>query len=152
MATQEDERYYDNLWKNNGCSTTTYAAMTIIVGVLLLFCSCATKKEYIDREVVKYEKQYVHDTTLVEKHDSVYHTIFQKGDTVYDTKYVEHTRWRDRIVVKSDTCWKDSIMTEYKEVTVEKLKIPKICYFSLFFCGIVIIFAIIKLIRWLRRI
>ena len=71
---------------NSGCGTPVLYA--IIIAVIMLFSSCATKTkiEYRDREVVKYNTSYVHDTTFVEKHDSVYHTIFQKGDTVYDTK------------------------------------------------------------------
>lgn len=117
-----------------------------------ILCSCATKTkiEYRDREVVKYEKQYVRDTTFVERHDSVYHTVFQKGDTVYDTKYVEHTKWRDRIVVKGDTCRKDSIVTEYKETVKEVVKYPKSYWYLLGFSVLVIIFAIYKLTRWLR--
>lgn len=119
---------------------------------VVLLCSCATKTkiEYCDREVVKYEKQYVHDTTVVEKHDSVYHAIFQKGDTVYDTKYVERTRWRDRIVVKGDTCWKDSVVMEHKETVKEVVKYPKSYWYLLGFSILVIIFAIYKLTRWLR--
>ena len=117
-----------------------------------ILCSCATKTkiEYVDREVVKYEKQYVHDTTVVERHDSVYHTVFQKGDTVYDTKYVERTRWRDRIVVKGDTCWKDSVVTEYKETVKEVVKYPKSYWYLLGFSILVIIFAFVKLFRWLQ--
>lgn len=117
-----------------------------------ILCSCATKTkiEYRDREVVKYEKQYVHDTIRIERHDSVYHTIFQKGDTVYDTKYIEHTHWRDRVVEKHGTCYKDSIQTEYKETVKEVVKYPKSYWYLLGFSVLVIIFAIYKLTRWLR--
>ena len=117
-----------------------------------LLVSCATKKEiqYVDREVIKYNTKYVHDTTVVEKHDSVFHTIFQKGDTIYDTKYVEHTKWRDKIVERVDTCWRDSIRTEYKEVTKEVVKYPKTYWYLLGISLLFVIFAIIKFIRWLK--
>ena len=62
----------------------------IMIGLCVL-CSCSHGKtiEYVDREVVKYNTKEVHDTTFIDKHDSIHHTIFQKGDTIYDTKYVE---------------------------------------------------------------
>lgn len=120
--------------------------------MLVFVCSCATqtKIEYVDREVVKYQKEVVHDTLIQHTHDSVYHTIFQKGDTVFDTKYIEKTKWRDRVVVKSDTCWRDSIRTEYKETVKEVVKYPKSYWFFLGISIFVIIFAVIKVIRWLQ--
>ena len=135
---------------NNGCGTPFYAI--IIVAIIMMFSSCATKTkiEYRDRDVVKYNTSYVHDTTFVEKHDSVYHTIFQKGDTVYNTKYVERTRWRDNIVVKKDTCWRDSIVTIKKETVKEVTKIPKLFKIAFVFSILVIIFAVVKSIRWLQ--
>ena len=140
----------ESLMQRNGCGQTVLA--TIIIAIILVFSSCATKKqiEYVDREVVKYQKEIVHDTLFQHTHDSVYYTIFQKGDTVYSTKYVEKTRWRDRVVVKSDTVFRDSIHTQIKEKTVEKQIIPKWCYFCLVVCVIFLIFAIRKLIRWLQ--
>lgn len=119
---------------------------------IVALCSCTPTKhiEYVDREVVRYEKQYIHDTTFVDRHDSIYHTVYQKGDTIYDTKYVERTRYKDRIVVKTDTCYKDSIDVKYEEKVVEKEIIPKWCYYSLVGCLIFIIFAIVKVYRWLR--
>lgn len=135
---------------NSGCGNLVLYA--IIIAVIMLFSSCATKTkiEYRDRDVVKYNTSYVHDTTFVEKHDSVYHTIFQKGDTVYDTKYVERTRWRDNIVVKKDTCWRDSIVTIKNETVKEVTKIPKLFKITFVFSILVIIFAVVKSIRWLQ--
>ena len=140
------------LMQRNGCGQPMLAM--VIIAIIMLFSSCATKKqiEYVDREVVKYQKEVVHDTLIQHIHDSVYHTIFQKGDTIYDIKYVEKTKWRDRIVVKTDTCYRDSICTQIKEKTVEKPKIPKWCYFSLVVCVIFLIFAFRKLIQWLQTI
>jgi len=156
MNTREDKEYFIRLWNesfhmnNLGCGTPLYAA--IIVGVLFLLCSCATKAkiEYVDREVVKWQKEIVHDTLMQHTHDSIYYTVFQKNDTVYSTKYVEKTRWRDKIVVKTDTCYRDSIQTHIKETVVEKQKIPKWCYLCLGVCIIFLIFTFIKLVRWLQ--
>jgi hypothetical protein len=80
----------------------------------------------------------------------VYHTVFQKGDTIYDTKYVEKTKYRDRVVVRIDTCYRDSIQTVINESVKEKQIIPKWCYFCVVISILVIIFAIVKVIRWLQ--
>ena len=140
----------ESLMQRNGCGQPMLA--TIIIAIVLIFSSCATKKqiEYVDREVVKYQKELVHDTLVQHTHDSVYHTIFQKGDTIYDTKYVEKTKWRDKIVAKTDTCWRDSVIVQNKNTVKEVTKIPKIFWASLFFSIICIIFAIIKLLKWHR--
>jgi glycerol-3-phosphate cytidylyltransferase-like family protein len=117
-----------------------------------MICSCATQKsiKYVDREVIKYQKEFVHDTLVQHTHDSVYHTVFQKGDTVYNTKYVEKTRWKDKVVYRTDTCYQDSIRTIIKESVKEKQITPKWCYYLLVFSIIVIIFAIVKVIRWVQ--
>lgn len=156
MTTREDKEYFIRLWNesfhinNLGCGTPIYAI--IIFGVLFLLSSCATKTkiEYVDREVVKWQKEVVHDTLINNIHDSVYHTVFQRGDTIYDTKYVEKTKYRDRVVVKTDTCYRDSIQVQIKESVVEKQKIPKWRYYCLGVCVIFIIFAFIKFVRWLQ--
>jgi len=131
-----------------------YVLKTVLFAMTLLFFSCATrtKIEYVDREIVKYQKEVVHDTLMQHTHDSVYHTVFQKGDTVYDTKYVEKTKWRDRVVYKTDTCYRDSICTQIKEKTVEKQKIPKWCYYCLVVSILFIIFALYKFFQaWQRK-
>ena len=139
----------ESLMQRNGCGQTMLA--TIIIAIILVFSSCATKKqiEYVDREVVKYQKEFVHDTLVQHTHDSVYHTVFQKGDTVYDTRYVEKTKWRDRVVYKTDTCYRDSISVQVQKNTVEVQKIPKWCYFCLVFCILFAIFALRKLVLWI---
>lgn len=151
----KDKEKYNKLWDESpmgkiGCGTPLLVAT--IVAIVLFLSSCATKTriEYVDREVVKWQKEVVHDTLMQHTHDSIYYTVFQKGDTVYSTKYVEKTKWRDKIVVKTDTCYRDSIQTQIKETVVEKQKIPKWCYFCLEFCVLFIIFAFIKLVRWIQ--
>lgn len=122
----------------------------IFAAVLVCSCSTKTKIEYVDREVVKYVTKEVHDTLVDKTTDSVYVNVYTKGDTVYSEKYKEKTRWRDRVVIKNDTCWRDSVVTEYKETVKEVVKIPKIYTIALAFSIIVIIFAILKVIRWLK--
>ena len=148
-----DKKEYERLWDDSamgrmGCGCPVVAV--IIIAVLML-CSCATKTvvEYRDRDVVKYNTVYVHDTLMQHVHDSVYHTVFQKGDTIYDTKYVEKTRWKERFVYKTDTCYKDSILIHKVYTTTEKRVIPKWCYFSLVVWLILFIFAIVKIKKWI---
>ena len=147
--------FYNKLWEESpmgriGCGSPIVAA--IVITLILVFSSCATKREiqYVDRDVVRYETKIQHDTLINNIHDSVYHTVFQKGDTIYDTKYVEKTKYRDRVVVRIDTCYRDSVQTVIKESVKEKQIIPKWCYYLLVFSIIVIIFAIVKVIRWLQ--
>ena len=151
----KDKEKYNNLWDESpmgkiGCGTPLLVATIVAVVILLSSCATKTKIEYVDREVVKWQKEIVHDTLMQHTHDSIYSTVFQKGDTVYSTKYVEKTRWRDKIVVKTDTCYRDSIQTQIKETVVEKQKIPKWCYLCLGVCIIFLIFTFIKLVRWLQ--
>lgn len=126
----------------------------IVVGIVVLCCSCATKTriEYRDRIVDHYNTVVVHDTLREHTSDSIFEKIYVKGDTVFNTKYVEKTRWKDKIVEKHDTCWRDSIATEYKEKEVEVKYTPKIYVYSLVFSILVIIFALLKITKkvWLR--
>jgi len=123
---------------------------------LFLLCAimvgCKTRKqiEYVDREVIKYVTQVRHDTLREHTTDSVYFEIIQKGDTVYKTKYKEVIRWRDRFIVQNDTCWRDSIRTEYKESVKEVKYIPKIYKISMGISILLLIFAIIKIGIWLK--
>ena len=130
-----------------GCMPPLVAAM-IIVGLLFLSsCATKTKIEYRDRVVDHYNTVTVHDTTKIKEKDSTYHFIRVVNDTVYDTKYVERTRWHDKIVEKHDTCWRDSVATEYKETVKEVVKYPKIYWWFLGLSIISIIFAFIKLFK-----
>ena len=140
----------ESLKQRNGCGQPMLAM--IIIAIILVFSSCATKEriEYVDRDVNHYITNTVHDTLIDKTTDSVYFEVKVKGDTVYQTKYKEKTRWRDRIIERHDTCWRDSVVTEYKETVKEVTKTPKIFWVSLFISIICIIFAFIKLVRWLQ--
>lgn len=150
METREDKEYFINLLKNCGCGTYVYAIIAFIVILTLSSCATKTRIEYRDRDVNHYITNTVHDTLIDKSTDSVYFEVKVKGDTVFATKYKEKIRWRDRIVEKHDTCFRDSVVTITKETTKEIVKIPKIYSLSLWFSIICIIFATIKLIRWLR--
>lgn len=135
---------------NNGCGTPLYLVALFVVVLLLSSCATKTKIEYRDRIVDHYITNTVHDTLVDKTTDSVYFEVRVKGDTVFQTKYKEKTRWRDRIVERHDTCWRDSIVTECKDRVTEVVKYPKSYKYSLIFSILVIIFAAYKILRWLK--
>lgn len=149
------DEYVTKIWNNSigntGCFWQTIKICLIALCVMML-ASCATKTkiEYRDRDVNHYITNTVHDTLIDKTTDSVYFEVKVKGDTVFQTKYKEKTRWRDRIVERHDTCWRDSVVTEYKETVKEVTKIPKIYRYSLILSILVIIFAFVKIYRWLQ--
>lgn len=122
----------------------------LLVSIFLVSCATKTKVEYRDREVTKYENVYLHDTTFIERHDSVFHSVIQRGDTIFDTRYVEKVKWRDRVVEHSNTCWRDSAVIEYQYITKEVNKIPKIYTYALIFSILTLIYGLIKLTKWLK--
>lgn len=135
-----------------GCFGSGLRLAMIIVVAIMMLSSCATKTkiEYRDRIVDHYNTIVQHDTLRENTHDSVYVEIKTKGDTVYNTKYVERTKWRDRVIERHDTCWRDSVVTEYKETVKEVTKIPKIFKISLVFLILCCIFVLVNMIRWLK--
>lgn len=123
---------------------------TLVVALSLTSCSTKRIVEYRDRDVNHYITNTIHDTLINQAFDSVYFEVKVKGDTVFATKYKEKIRWRDRIVERHDTCWKDSIVTHDREIVKEITKIPKIYKVSFVVSLLIIIFAFVKLYRWLR--
>lgn len=119
---------------------------------LLILCSCASRKqiEYRDRYIDRYITNTQHDTIINNTRDSIYVSIYEKGDTIYNTKYVEKTIYLDKIKIQIDTIYRDSIRTEFIEKTKEVIKIPKIYHISLVICIIMLIFAIAKALKWLK--
>lgn len=127
------------------------AAFVLFFVLLLSSCATKTRIEYRDRIVDNYIIRYVRDTLIDKQSDSVYVEVFTKGDTVYKIKYKEIRRFVDKIVERHDTLWRDSISTEKVEVVREVKKIPKLYSYSMVFSIFIIIFAIIKIAKWLRR-
>lgn len=149
MTDEEKDKIVDECISNvlfNGCATRVL--IVIAMFVMLLFSSCATRTqiEYRDRVVDHYITKVEKDTVIEKMHDSVY--IHSKGDTVWYEKW--HTKYVDKIVLRHDTCWRDSIVTIRKETTKEVVKIPKIFKISFVFSILVIIFAIYKVLKWLK--
>lgn len=201
MERREDKELFIHMWEqnrmfNNGCGTPIYAV--IIVAVILLLSSCATKKRVVEDEHVrteirkdstdtktvkedsvstfhktdKSEKETVNTDTKIEKSDSTVMTVDTNGNVIkQETWHKEkETVSRNR---EYEKCLKDSInqfkserdsllryvavcdslkeKLSHKEfVTVEKQKIPKWCWWCLGFTVLGIIFAFVKLLRWLR--
>lgn len=79
----ESKRIFKEMWENS--YVKRFLSVIFCVTAIVLLSSCDTKNiiEYRDRDVVKYNTVYVHDTLVSNVHDSIYHTVFQKGDTVY---------------------------------------------------------------------
>lgn len=144
--------------KKKFCATSSNKGGLFIISfallsLLFILSSCATKAKigYRDRIVDHYNTVTVHDTLIDKTTDSTYVYVTTKGDTVYQNVYRERTRWRDRIVERHDTCWRDSIVTEYKENVKEVVKVPKFYRYTLAFSLICIIFAAIKIYKFLTR-
>lgn len=113
---------------------------------ITLLCACATKKEirYIGERQNQYEVKIQHDTIAQEIHDSIFHTIYKQGDTVYNTKYIERIRFREKVIERIDTFTRDSIIVKDSVKIVERKITPKWCYYSLAICILSITFAIYK--------
>lgn len=108
-------------------------------------CATRNKIEYVDRDVVRYEKQIYHDTLINNFHDSIFQTVYQKGDTVFSVKYVEKVKYTNKYVYQRDTVWRDSIKVEYKEKIVEKTKNKTWAQIPLVICGLFVIFALVRI-------
>lgn len=123
-----------------------------LIVALVCFSSCATKKqiEYRDRDVNHYITNYIHDTLREKTTDSIFYSVIQRGDTIFSTKYVEKIKWKEKIVERHDTCFRDSVAIEYKEVVKEVTKIPKLYQYSLIIAILAIVFIIYRVVRWLK--
>ena len=136
--------------QNGGCLGRTLTFLMLAVVFCMVFSSCATRTvvEYRDRDIVHYVTKIEKDTITEMVRDSVY--IHERGDTVWFEKW--HTKYVDKIVLRHDTCWRDSVVTEYKEKTKEIVKYPKTYWWFLGISIISIISAFVKVSRWLRLI
>lgn len=122
----------------------------IVLCTVLSGCRAPTNVQYVEKDNNIYKTKEIHDTLIQNVHDSIYHTVFQKGDTVYDTKYVEKVRYIQKVVEKNDTVYEDRVVAEISEKTIEKKVIPKWCYYSLVICVLFVIFSSKKVIQWLQ--
>lgn len=139
-----------NLHITTSIAAASFAVAVVLLSVLFSSCVTKTKVEYRDRDVNHYITNTVHDTLVDKTTDSVYFEKIVSGDTVFLTKYKERTRWRDRTVERHDTCWRDSVVTEYRETVREVKKIPTLFKAAMLFSVICLIIAIIKTIRWVQ--
>jgi uncharacterized protein YuzE len=189
-----NECYYTT---NRGCGMPLYAI--IIVFVLFILCSCATKQKSVESSKTKTEtvksvkesksektdssstthiidvkdKERTNTKKSVEKSDSTVITVDSSGNVI------KHEVWHNRKETISsnreyERLLKDSIaslrlvkdsLDYYMEIcdsllendfhreytVVEKQKIPKWCYYCLGICIIISIFAIVKIVLWLRK-
>jgi hypothetical protein len=148
-AEEEKARIIKECMNNalyNGCGSRMMIAVFVFVVLLMSSCATRTQIEYRDRIVDHYITKVEKDTVIEKMHDSVY--VHSKGDTVWYEKW--HTKYVDKIVLRHDTCWRDSIVTVRKETTKKVVKIPKIFKISFVFSILVIIFAIYKVLKWLK--
>lgn len=132
-------------------SQSKFIAIVCVVALTLSGCCTLSKVETNTTNEKEFTIKEVHDTLLLTIHDSVYHTIFQKGDTIYDTKYIERTRWRDRTVERVDTFVRDSVVTNTVEKVVERKITPAWCYWTLVGLFACLTYFIIRLILWLKK-
>ena len=130
-----------------GCFYGTIVACVLFI-LMFAFSSCGTKTLIEYRDVNHYITKEVHDTLKEKTTDSVYFEVVTKGDTVFATKYKESIRWRDRVVERHDTCYRDSVVT--KNETVEIVKYPKTYKYAVAISLIFFIFVAYKFARWLK--
>ena len=137
MEIRDDKEFFIHMWQqnsmfNNGCGTPILAAF--IIGILVLFCSCSTKKSIVEDEHVKTEirkdstdtkkvkedststfhktdkseKETVNTDTKIEKSDSTVMTVDTNGNVIkQETWHKEkETASRNR---EYEKCLKDSI-------------------------------------------
>ena len=147
----ESKRIFKEMWVDSYVKRFI-AIMFLVAAILFMFSSCATKKDivYVDRYTDNQVTQVKHDTLREHTTDSIYVSVLQKGDTVYQTKYKEVVRWRDKIVERIDTIYKDKTIVEFAEKVKEVKYVPKIYRISLYISIILLIFATIKVALWLK--
>lgn len=169
-----DSEYYDKLWSESKHRLLGMLALAFaLVIVLFLLGSCKAKEKIVEKAV------YSHDTAFVTK-DSIVYRFFDFSalkhertaswvvhDTINNTDTLKIERWYEIQGKANDTLQssaKVSNMSERKDSTVDRsrkttvpknyaksVKIPFIYRLSLGICIILFIFALYKLIRWLKR-
>lgn len=131
---------------------TTMNKAFAIVCVFVLFSACkpVEKIQYVDKEKIVYQNVVQHDSIFNDVHDSIFQTIYQKGDTVYNVKYKEKIKEVYKYLYKTDTLFKDSIQYVIKKDIEVKKVVPKWCYYTIALSLAFLIFAIIRIYKWLH--
>lgn len=96
----------------------------VFIAIIIFLLSACSSTKFVEVPVEVIKKEYIHDTRI----DSVYikDSIdrWQKGDTLYITKW--HTKYKYIIntdtVLKTDTITKVVTVVEEKKVEINKLK------------------------------
>lgn len=163
----------------SGCSTKKQIVTDTQATTHVVADTAKTEKVKADSTSVKHttnttEKEKTEKETKVEKSDSTVVTVDANGnvvkqetwhkekETVSNNREYEKTlldsldkyRWAmDSLLIYKSKCDSLASISSYKEQKVtEKIKIPKIYTYALIFSIIIIIFAIYRIIRWLRTI
>lgn len=116
----------------------------IIFVTLFLLVGCKTK--YIDKpiEIPIIKTEYKHLVDSVYIHDSIFHTIEKKGDTVYDTKNVYKIQYKSitDTLIKTDTITQPIYIKEYienKPTFIDKVKIFVDYFMKCIICCIILL-------------
>lgn len=96
----------------------------VFIAIIIFLLSACSSTKFVEVPIEVIKKEYIHDTRI----DSVYikDSIdrWQKGDTLYITKW--HTKYKYIIntdtVLKTDTITKVVTIVEEKKVEINKLK------------------------------
>lgn len=169
-----DRDYFNTLWSESKHRLLRLLALAFaVIAVLFLLGSCKAKEKIVEKAV------YSHDTAFVTKDSIVYRILnfnalkhektssWVVHDTINNIDTVKIERWfeikgcaNDTLQSKSNASTmserKDSTIDRTRKVAVPKnyaqsVKIPFIYRLSLGVCIILFIFALYKLIRWLKR-
>lgn len=90
----------------------------ILTGVLATSCQSEKYLPHQNDTIYVNKVEYITDRILDSVYIDKYHTIYQKGDTIYKTDSIIDYRWRlqhDTILVK-DTVYKSKDVEKIKEV------------------------------------
>lgn len=125
--------------------------LVFIFVLLFMVCSCRTSQHSLTEKEIQYIDRHIRDTTVIETKDSVYLERIQKGDTIYEKKYIKEIRYKDRIVYRDSISYQDKTKTEYRLIT--KKVVPSWCWY-LMAANIVIIafFGFKKYLKWKTKI
>lgn len=119
----------------------------LLIILLPLLFSCRTAKDLEKNTEIKEIIKERHDTLMVHTRDSIYFSVIQKGDTVFNTKYIEKIKYIDRTVIQNDTIYQEKEVIKEKKVI--KKHVPSWCWWLLLINATIIgIIGIKYYVRW----